>query len=1005
MKLVEGRSLKDLIGEKKTLEERLLLMPHVLAVSETMAYAHSQRIIHRDLKPANVIVGAYGETLVIDWGVAKDLHESEPSSDDDSPYRSLPSHDLTVPGSAVGTPAYMPPEQARGHEVDERSDVYALGALLFHVLAGVPPYHRAPSADVLAGLREGRRESLSVREPRVPPDLAALVDKAMAGSPADRYPTAMALRDELARFLAGQRVQAHAYTLWAVAAKWIHRNKALAIVGATAAVLLAVGAAFSYRQIILERDEARGQRSRAEGALDLATKRNGKLMLSQSSAFLESDPTTSIRWLKQYEGDEWGSVRTLGALAYARGVARHVLPLKLGAIVQVEYLPGGESFVFVSQQGLLAEAGVPRGGVIRIHAPAEPFFDTTENGSHVVFASGATVLVFDRKTRAASTLGTHAAKVTTVIAERSGAWFASASIDGQIKVWSPAGGERRFLTGHNKPVHSIAASPDGLKVASTGDDLTARLWSVESGEGSVLGASADGSRISFSASGRYLAWSSPQGRAVVHDLQTQTSRELETYSSLAGPFAFGGDDYVACATAANEVRAWSLRDGRELYRSTTGSRVYAIDFSRERNPRLMWADHRLSIVDLASGQKDLLSTKDSIWSITDDASGAYVLTAGIADSVRVWRMPARRYRILTKHENRASTLAFSADGRLLASAGADGIVRITIVDTGKELGRFTGPGGYVGSLIFDPDTRVLIASSYDGRLYLYTLSDSTLRTVQAHDGAVLVAAYLSESGTLVTGGMDKRLRLWDLQGQALGELVGHTSPISSIAQIGPGSIVAGDGHGQLWSWDVATEKGTRLGHGRGRIESIALEPGCPRLAFGGRDGGPYVLDVARSDQVWLGSSRGRGLMLDLSRDCRYLTAVARDGAIALHDLEKQTESRLALGAPISATAFVADGTVAASGTAHGMLVIWDAAQGKQKVISLGLGAVQDIETSSRRELAIATASGHVALVSVEFDWQIPETKDGTTRWLQDVSDVTGAPNLDEECLECTGWMP
>src|SRR5262245_9940603 len=124
MKLVSGRGLDELIGEAQTLPQRLALLPHVLAVAEAVAYAHSERIIHRDLKPANILVGAFGETVVIDWGLAKDLSEDAPGSDapparaeakesgESAPYK------LTGAGAILGTPAYMSPEQAMSFPVD-----------------------------------------------------------------------------------------------------------------------------------------------------------------------------------------------------------------------------------------------------------------------------------------------------------------------------------------------------------------------------------------------------------------------------------------------------------------------------------------------------------------------------------------------------------------------------------------------------------------------------------------------------------------------------------------------------------------------------------------------------------------------------------------------------------------------------------------------------------------------------------------------------------------------
>src|SRR5215475_8651028 len=128
MKLVSGRPLDRVIADAKTLEERLALLPRIAAATDAIAYAHSQRLIHRDLKPANIIIGDFGETVVIDWGLAKEL-----GRDDRADHVTTQSH---APGA---------PEQASGQPVDERIDVYALGAVLYATLAGASPY-RGPDA-------------------------------------------------------------------------------------------------------------------------------------------------------------------------------------------------------------------------------------------------------------------------------------------------------------------------------------------------------------------------------------------------------------------------------------------------------------------------------------------------------------------------------------------------------------------------------------------------------------------------------------------------------------------------------------------------------------------------------------------------------------------------------------------------------------------------------------------------------------------------------------------
>ncbi|MCX5742758.1 MAG: serine/threonine-protein kinase, partial [Proteobacteria bacterium] len=264
MTMVEGRSLDKVVAERATLNERLGLLPNVIAVADALAYAHSEHVIHRDLKPANVLVGEFGETVVIDWGLAKDLHAPiDPAAD---PATSRPLRvvtDETVSGSVVGTPAYMPPEQARGESVDQRADVYALGALLYKVLSGVAPYVGASADVVLELVRTQAPVSVDVHEPGTPPDLAAIVAKAMARAPADRYPTAGALAQDLKRFETGQLVAAHRYTRSQLAWRWIQRHRFAVAITTIASITLALVATVTVRGIVFERDRAEAEEHRA----------------------------------------------------------------------------------------------------------------------------------------------------------------------------------------------------------------------------------------------------------------------------------------------------------------------------------------------------------------------------------------------------------------------------------------------------------------------------------------------------------------------------------------------------------------------------------------------------------------------------------------------------------------------------------------------------------------------------------------------------------------------
>ncbi len=266
MKLVSGRPLDRVIADATTLEARLALLPRITAACDAMAYAHSQRIIHRDLKPSNVLLGDFGETVVIDWGLAKDL-DAEDGLDTGNRPPARPStkkiaaatstgSTLTIAGAVMGTPAYMAPEQARGENVDQRADVFALGAMIYHVLAGVPPYDWRTATEVIESAAAGKVVPLREREPRTPRDLVAIVERAMAQSPADRYPHAGQLAEELRRFLTGQLVDAHRYTALQRVGRFVRRHRAAVTVSAIAVATIAVGGTVAVTRIVHARDHA-----------------------------------------------------------------------------------------------------------------------------------------------------------------------------------------------------------------------------------------------------------------------------------------------------------------------------------------------------------------------------------------------------------------------------------------------------------------------------------------------------------------------------------------------------------------------------------------------------------------------------------------------------------------------------------------------------------------------------------------------------------------------------
>ncbi|HEX7746799.1 MAG TPA: serine/threonine-protein kinase, partial [Micromonosporaceae bacterium] len=144
MRKVSGQPLERLVASAETLGQRLALIPHIVDAAQAIAHAHGRGIVHRDIKPSNILVGDLGETVVIDWGLAKEI--TEPDEPVGKPLVDLDDTLKTRAGVVYGTPGFMAPEQLRGAPVDERCDVYALGATLYHLLSRKPPHH-AKTAD------------------------------------------------------------------------------------------------------------------------------------------------------------------------------------------------------------------------------------------------------------------------------------------------------------------------------------------------------------------------------------------------------------------------------------------------------------------------------------------------------------------------------------------------------------------------------------------------------------------------------------------------------------------------------------------------------------------------------------------------------------------------------------------------------------------------------------------------------------------------------------------
>jgi tetratricopeptide (TPR) repeat protein len=271
-KFIEGRELEEAIEKYHRSREEARpgelslalreLVNHLIAVCQTASYAHSRGVVHRDIKPKNILLGQYGETLLVDWGLARALGQPGESSEA-GVFPLVPSSgsgsSLTLSGNRSGTRGFIAPEYADGGRVGIAGDIYSLGATLYHILVG-----RRPLGDIAWPIFLEKLKAADFPRPRqvdatIPPALEAVCLKAMATDPKDRYPTATELAGDLTRWLADEPVLALTEPFSIRAGRWVRRHKP-AVAGA-AMFLLAAFVFLSGSLVAITREKKKVERS------------------------------------------------------------------------------------------------------------------------------------------------------------------------------------------------------------------------------------------------------------------------------------------------------------------------------------------------------------------------------------------------------------------------------------------------------------------------------------------------------------------------------------------------------------------------------------------------------------------------------------------------------------------------------------------------------------------------------------------------------------------------
>jgi len=905
MKLVSGRNLAELIAERPTLEERLALLPHVRTVAQAVAYAHGQHVLHRDLKPANVIVGELGETVVIDWGIAKDLTEEDAAV---SPGPGAADEGATMVGAVIGTPSYMPPEQALGKAVDERADIYAIGAMLYHLIAAAPPYRDVSASGLLATIGAVPPRPVEDHAPTLALELSAIVHKAMARDPAARYPTAKALADDLVRFETGQMVGAHHYSTGELARRFWRRHRAAISSAAAACVLMAAVVVFalvktdaSRRRALAHKAEAERAGEVAEAAGRQATARADELTLLQAESASARDPDEAIAWLKTLSpsATDAEAVRRIAADALARGLSR--VYRGHGAFINdILVLDGGRRFVTASDDR--------------------------------------TLRVWDVATGSSRVLEGHTDEAWRAVAFPAGDRIVSCSKDGTARIWQLETGALLATVALPGPAHELAVRADGA-VVGKGQAAPWTPWVLPPGASEVRLLS-DPTEVlaasQISADGRRVVIETKEGAVFVVDTETGRRRALGTASGR-GHWYLSEDGRTAVRTVPSphgpcEHTAWNLETGVRHTVVTPGVWYWAV-LSPRGDLAAFGTEERVEIVDARSGalvrRYPGPSSEPRFAVFSGDGR---ILALGSDDrTVRTWDLTTNEGRVYPGLSGAVGRIAFLPDQRAFLAGSATGEVRLFKPAT-------------AGVVLSDTRTRALaLAVSGEGRVASLD-AEGHLRIVSLSGEAIADHALGPASSAVLLTSPDQRrfaAAAIPCAGYALcppGEKSGH--PFIAIGAFGGARplLVAMPAAVRALAWRAESD-GVFVALADGAVEKVTL------------DGLTTEIERLPAPVASLAVS-GDGQLLAMGGD---------DGLVRVADLTAGTRRDLGRhGARVAALAFAKGAGLLASGSGDHTARLWRLTDGSYRPLVASGGFLQ-LAFSARDEVVLAVGEREMLL--------------------------------------------
>ena len=916
----------------------------VLVLARAMEAAHAQGIVHRDLKPANVLIAGDGTLKITDFGLAKEL------GGDTS---------VTPAGATLGTPGYMAPEQARSEAVGPAVDVYALGAILYELLSGRPPFVGDTPVAVVVQLLHEAPTPLRQLRPDVPRDLEVICLHCLEKEPGQRYLRAADLANDLECWLENRPILARRAGMLERTSKWIRRHPLPAALLVFLVASLVLGSAIStYFGItaVNRANEARLALTNEETARQLAEQATEAerweryvAEITAAASVLQLHDVGAARLALSAAPDKYHNWEWRHFFSQLDG-ARNVLRGHQDNVWSLSFSPDGTQLASSSADRSVRLWKVASGGVQKIlRVPGGHQRDAQFNpAGNRLIAGGDRLRMWDPAT----------GEILWSVPEGKEAYDTAWSADSKrVAQWEPDGrltvrdattGKEIFWRDGDPNRRAMAVSPDGNYVAASRPDFTVAVWEVATGkERMVLRHRERVTAIAYSPDGRRIATGSLFPENEVRLWDATTGALLATCSGHANEvavLAFSPDGQrLASGSMDQTVRLWDGSTGAPLA-TLEGHTSFVKDLAFSPDSKELISaseDQTLRLWDVGAGRliAVLHGHVGALRSCRYSPDGAVIASAANDHTVRLWdaKLVARNG-VLSGHSKYVYDVAFNPNGAQVASAAWDGTVRLWDPTTGTETGRLEHKTPLVTSLAYSPDGRQLAAVVRAEGVWLWDLA--TRKQVRLWKGFAdswrgdTRIAFHPQGKLLAWGSLAGPVRLWDTTtGHDVATLTGHEGATRDVAFRSDGKQLASGGEdGTVRLWDMTTHKTTNVLRCPGDIYRIAYSPDNRLLAAGTGKNSVCIWRLDTNEQIGVVPFAGAVYGVAFSPDGTRLACACADNTIRLLDVGRLREVANLRGhnAYVHAVQFSPDGTRLASGSGDFTVRIWDTLSAQER---------------------------------------------------------------------------